>query len=162
MAAKRVPISVTTTVGDAINTAFSTIEDLASELREAYENTPESLQQSGAGEARGEAADTLENISEPDVPECAQELPVAFTHMPLPRRSSRSDRLADGLGYAYQAIEVIEERIEVLTKQQSDNDKDDSAVAETQEEIDALDSLRDEVTTMIEEAESVEFPGMFG
>ena len=70
MAAKREPVAISTTVGDAISTAFGIIEDLATEMRDAYDNTPESLQSSGVGEARGEAADALEGISEvDDVPE---------------------------------------------------------------------------------------------
>src|SRR5512135_2985576 len=101
-------VTVKTTVGDAISTAYSIIEDLAAEMRDAYDNTPESLQSSAVGEARGEAADTLEGIDQPDVPKKLSELPLEFKLIPLKRHASRSDRLDDGLEYARAAVEAMD------------------------------------------------------
>jgi hypothetical protein len=156
--AKRKPVKIETTVGDAVNTAFGVIEELAGEMREAYNNTPESLQQSGVGEARGEAAGTLENISEPDVPEALQHLPVVFEQLPMLRSASRADRLADGLESASQAIEALNAHAEVL-KLNPSADEEGMARAALLEELEATVT---EIQDMIDEAEGVSFPGMFG
>jgi len=143
MAAKREPVAISTTVGDAISTAFGIIEDLATEMRDAYDNTPESLQSSGVGEARGEAADALEGISEvDDVPEQFAELKVTFYALPLKSKASRRDRMADGLRYAEEAITALE--------------------AYEGADEDGKDGLITDIQSMIDEAEAVEFPGMFG
>jgi hypothetical protein len=49
----------TTTVEDLVEGAYAEIESLGEEMREAYENMPESLQQADIGQRRGEAADNL-------------------------------------------------------------------------------------------------------
>ena len=156
--AKRKPIKIETTVGDAVNTAYGVIEELAGEMRDAYDNTPESLQQSGVGEARGEAANTLENISEPDVAEALQHLPVVFEQLPLLRSASRADRLADGLEYAAQAITALNDRAAVLMLDPSSDEAGLARVAELEE----VEALVTEIEDMVSEAEGVSFPGMFG
>ena len=140
--AKRKLIKIETTVADAVSTAFGVITELAEEMRDAFDNTPKSLQQSGVGEARGEAADTLESISEPDVPEDMADIKIEFETLPLMARASRAQRLSDGLHYAYLAIEAAE-------------------AAEGLDE-DEVSTFTTEVQDMIDEAEGVEFPGMFG
>ena len=213
---KREPRPINTTVADAISTAFGVITELAEEMREAFDNTPESLQSSGAGEARGEAADALEQISEPDVPEGLGDLPVTFSLLPLPRKASRADRLSDGLEYAKQAISVLEDHKQKLEDGNADEDEgwedyegEDAKVvlldehdpeAFTKAIVDAfeekmatkvilmddrggtgaikallmglereevasaddVDTFIDEVQAMVDEAEEVSFPGMFG
>ena len=65
------------TIADAISEAYGELQTIGEEMREAFDNTPESLQSGGVGEARGEAADALENISELDVPEALQDIQAA-------------------------------------------------------------------------------------
>jgi sugar (pentulose or hexulose) kinase len=151
---KRVPIAIDTTVAGAINTAFGVLEELAEEMREAYENTPESLQSSAVGEARSEAADALESISEPDMPEWAADVAVKFTLLPLKRNASRSARRDEAVEYARQAFEALEAHREQQAAIETTDD-------ENTDLIDALDALLDETQTMIDEAEAVEFPGMY-
>lgn len=149
--------TVTTTVMDAISTAYGIIEEIGGEMREWYENMPENVQNGDKACTICETADTLENIEEPNPPLHACELKVEFKTKPLLKRASRSDRLTDGLHYAYQAIEAIEARIEELKDKQGITDADQDA-----EQIDELETLRDEVQSMIDDAEGVEFPGMMG
>lgn len=141
-------------VPGAVNDSFATIEELGSEMRDAFDNTPESLQNSGVGEARGEAADALENISEPSAPDCACSLNVSIEYVPA-KGSSRRARMDDGLQPAYAAIAVIDERIAAL-------DEKEELTDDEQSEHDELTAYRDEIEEMIEEAESVTFPGMYG
>jgi hypothetical protein len=139
-----------------VNTAFCCIEELAGEMRDAFENTPESLQGSGAGAAREEAADQLENIYEPSVPDTVQHLPVVFALLPLSRRATRSERLNDGLQYAMSAIEVMQERID------TDYADEEKLTPEQKDQLAEITECIDNVQAMIDEAEGVSFPGMYG
>lgn len=134
-------IQVDTTVGDAINTMCSCLEDLATELREWYDNMPENLQ---GGSKVDEAANVLEDISEPDVPDFIKEAPVTFQHPPPKKRQSRAARRDDAVAYGQAALEVIEERLEAT---------------EGGDDHGALESLRDDVQEIIDNAEGVDFPG---
>lgn len=156
MRKKNPPKEINTTVSGAVSQAFSVIEELGYEMREAYENTPESLQSSAVGEARGEAADNLENISEPDIPESIAEVPVKFFAMPLKAKASRADRLDEGLDYARNAVDALQE----IMDEHLLEDEEDAKFGElTREDVEAV---IEEINDMIEEAENVSFPGMFG
>lgn len=144
------PIKIETTVGEAVGTAYMLIEELAGEMREAYDNTPESLQNGGVGEARGEAADTLENISEPTCDnETVNELKATFELMPSRKRHgpSRADRRDEATRYAQEAIDTLQAFLE----EHEEGDAHDDAEA-----------FADEIQSLIDEVEGVEFPGMFG
>lgn len=143
----KIHVHESSSVADAVSEAWSIVEELASEMREAYDNTPESLQQSGVGEARGEAADALENLSEPEVPDAVSELRATFFRPKLPKRASRAQRLADGLIAAETAVGVVEEWL-------SEN--------EGHEDYDEVESFRDELQDFVDEANNVSFPGMYG
>lgn len=129
------------TVGSAVSDAFGILEELAEEMREAYDNTPESLQSSPVGEARGEAADALESITEADVPKKFDEVMVKFDYVPV-KRPSRAARCSEAVEILTQAISALEE-----LEGDDDDDRDDTV---------------SEIQTIIDEAEGVYFPGMFG
>ena len=123
-------------------------------MRDAYDNTPESLQNDGVGAARGEAADALENINEPDVPTELQgdnfkvKWTVKILSPSAQRRQSRSDR-------RYEAVETLNQVVQYLGEIQDDEKMSDDVK-------DAATILIDEIQTVIDEAEAVEFPGMYG
>lgn len=144
-------------LADAVSTAFGEITSLGEEMREAFDNTPESLQQSGVGEARGEAADNLENISEIDVPDILQDTdakkfevtwsePVRTAKQAM--KLSRSARRDDALMMLDACVEFLNE----LADKES----------ESEEIRDAAKELSDELENAKGEIEAVEFPGMFG
>lgn len=142
------------TIEDAISEAYGDLESLAGEMRDAFDNTPESLQNDGVGAARGEAADALENISEPTVSDELQgdKFKVKWTVRVLSpsalRKQSRSSRRDE----AVQTLNAVVERLEEF-------ETDDKA---TDEEKQAASEFVDEIQQMIDEAEAVEFPGMYG
>lgn len=130
------------TLAEAVEEAWDELQILAEEMREAFDNTPESLQGSGAGEKRGEAADALEDLSEPSVPEALKLVEVTY-YVPasVPKRGlSRSARRDHACG-------VLDRLVEVL------NEKEENK--EAMELAQELEELKDN-------AEAVEFPGMFG
>lgn len=145
-------------IEDAISEAFGELQSLGEEMREAFDNTPESLQNSGVGEARGEAADALENISEPDIPTELQgdKFKVKWqVHAMTPKqqmKQSRSARRDDALA-TLNAVAYFLDQID---------DEENSDAHYSDEEKEAASTLVDEVRQMIDEAESVDFPGMFG
>lgn len=142
------------TIVDAISEACGEITSLAEEMRDAFDNTPESLQSSGAGEARGEAADALENISEPDVPEELQgdKFKIKWHVRALPAKQQAKLSRAARRDEAVQTLTAVVERLNAIT--------DDAEF--TEEEREAASGFADEVQQIIDEAEAVEFPGMYG
>lgn len=142
------------TIEDAVSEAFGEIQSLAEEMREAFNNTPESLQSGGVGEARGEAADALENISEPDVPTELQgdKFKVKWAVRTLtPKQQMKRSRSAR-CSEAVETLNMVVQRLDEINKDQT----------QTQEVRDVADSFSDEVQNIIDEAEGVEFPGMYG
>lgn len=139
---------------DLVSSAFGDLQSLGEEMREAFDNTPESLQNDGVGAARGEAADNLENLSEPECPEELQgeRFIVKYQERQLSpsaqRKLSRSGRCSSACDDLRHAIEYLE------------NIEDDKTY--TKEEREAASEFKGEIENLIDEAEAVEFPGMYG
>ncbi len=153
----------TTRLDDVVSNV-SNYSDLASELRDWYDNLPESFQQGDKGSMLDESASTLENISEPAVPDWAGAMAVYCP--PMLDISSRADR-RDAISHELQqAVDAIDE---ALTKGRFPLKDDDEGNmyqlppedAEDTEQRDELQSLKDELENIISEAEGVEFPGMY-
>lgn len=143
-------VKVKAFISDAVSGAFSIVEELAGEMREAFDNTPESLQNSGVGEARGEAADNLENISEVDVPErfTNEEWSVTWVEYPSGKRGlSRSKRRDNAVA----AMDAVIARLDEVI----DDSTDEARVSDAE-------TLRDDLENAKSELEAVEFPGMYG
>jgi hypothetical protein len=136
-----------TTIGAAVNTAFSGIEEIGSEMRDWFDNMPENLQGSGKGDEVSEAADTLEGVSEPDVPSCIAEREFDRCYFPPKKRMSRSARLDEYLDYARQAVTEMQAALDEPHYSEEEKAEIESCVSETQD--------------MIDEAEGVSFPGMY-
>ncbi|HEX2557439.1 MAG TPA: hypothetical protein VHK86_03880, partial [Nitrososphaera sp.] len=131
--------------------AYGELQTLGEEMREAYDNTPESLQNSGVGEARGEAADNLENISEPNVPEELMGDKFTFKfNSSTKKKTSRSDR-------RYEAVETLQAVSAFLGDIEENRDGKYS-----KEEVQAASDFVQDIDQMVDEAEAVDFPGMYG
>lgn len=138
---------------DAVSEAFGEITALAEEMREAFDNTPDSLQQSGVGEARGQAADDLENISEVEVPgEADKGLHLLRVQVPRTRYGSRNPSRAarrdDACATLQACMDMLDTHIEKMPVGEVDTDE--------------AQSFRDELDSAKDEAEQVNFPGMYG
>jgi hypothetical protein len=157
---KKAATPISTTVGAAISDGFSELLTLGEEMREICDNTPENLQSSSKYEEREAAADALENLSEPDVPESVADIAVNFSIMPHKRSYvSRSDRRHEAIQYLQAAIDVLNENVEAWREAEkelvaADPDKTDPRISDAEE-------LIEEVQEAIDEGEAVEFPGMY-
>jgi hypothetical protein len=146
-------------LADAVSEAFSELQSLGEEMRDAFDNTPESLQQSAVGEARGEAADALEGLDEPDVDDMFGSVPVEWStfHKRRESRSLRRDNACSALDQAISALQALQdddEAIKAITAEHTDKSIDDIK--------EAAESLRDDLERLKDDAEAVEFPGMYG
>jgi hypothetical protein len=144
---RREPTKVETTVADAVNTCFTMLEELAGEMRGICDNTHENLQNSDLYSRRDETASALEGIRELTVPDSVGDLPVVILIQPPKRRNriSRSYRCAEACQYGTAAVEVLEAMEKIPQDQQEE-----------------IESLITEIQEMVETAEGVEFPGMYG
>ena len=131
--------SLNMTLEEAVGSAYSMIEDLANEVREVVDAAADTnFASSQRIQTLEETADTLENASEPTVPDELSKLEVTVGVMRGVR--SRNDRRNEACSYIACVVDVLRER------------EDDTAAEE----------LADELEEAQNEWENVEFPGMYG
>jgi hypothetical protein len=126
----------TSTVADLVDNAFGTLEDLAGEVGDWYDNLPGGFQSGDKGSALDDARNTLGSLSQPDVNEQLGALEVYYE--PAQEIRSRASRRDDAVGRLEAVVDVL-------------------ATSDYPEAKDLIDELEN----AIGEAESVEFPGMY-
>lgn len=137
-------------VADAVSGGYSELEELASECREMFDNASEGLQQTQRLQTFEQTADTLEGLSEPDVPECVGELrfQVRLEIPNRPRRGlSRATRCANATALLQGALDAMQAWLE------ENSEHDDASDVEDQ-----CNGIENDIS----EAEGAEFPGMYG
>lgn len=173
--AKRVkPQRVESTVSALVSDAFDLAEELRSELESWHGNLPEAFQNGSKGEALQTAMDAIEAAQRIDDVH-ARVADNKVSYMPLKRRASRADRLAqcrEFLEIAASEAETAASDLEDMkydeeTGERNEDDKVNYPDApDTEEERDTLvDELRNfisECNDAVAEWENVEFPGMYG
>lgn len=140
----------TTTVASIVERAFNDFAELKDELQEWHDNLPESFQEGDKGYALSEAVDELERLEPPEIPEVAKGWPVFF-RPPLEchSRSARCGVACEMLRLVAQDLEHEAETRNVL------GDKDDHKLAKS------LKGVAQELFAVADDAESVNFPGMY-
>ena len=172
------------TVSSFVSDGFSEITGLGEELREAYDNAPDNLKGTSVNEARDSTASEIENLSEPDVPEALQDLDCVtsidngkvYRGRQTQSRACRASNAASQLRAAAETVREWLERHEEI----EDADPNDAAAlkarAEAIEKIETEgmdieayntavqegEALADELESMADTIEGLEFPGMFG
>jgi len=133
----------TKTVQQMIDDAYETISNLGSELREAFERTPESLQETDVAIAREEAATVCEDIAgdKPDAPKKVSKLTIL--RRPVSRGKSRRDEAGEAAATLEAVAAEVEKNFDI---------KRDSKLTQFVEHI----------LQHAGEIEDIEFPGMFG
>lgn len=152
-----------TTLGSAISDGYATLQELRDEVREAYDNMPESLQSGERGSALDETASSLDNEVDGDP---ADELPEYYADVQITygsnrrKRQSRSDRRDQ----AVRMLEAAESRLQDLCADLEDQmvDDEENARGELDETKRTLEDVAERVRSCIDVATSVEFPGMYG
>jgi len=146
----------TVDVSSLIEDAYSIIEELAGEMEEAADNTPESLQESEIGQRRRQAADDLGALDRPSsIPdECSE---ITGVYLPNDgdsgsrpaRASAAGDRLTT-------AATILQEHID-------NYEKPEDAPADYEEpDFSDLETLIGELEDTSGSLDDVDFPGMYG
>lgn len=140
--------TVSAVVGDAIGMIQSLTEEIQ-EVVDGASGTPR--ENTGRIQTLSDTADTLSNISEPDVPEIVGDLKVSYMEQVSTRGLSRGSQRDNATSMLQAAVDAMREWL--------DEQKDPEAM---QDAIDEVDSAADEIDNIISDAEGVDFPGMFG
>jgi hypothetical protein len=135
----------------SIEDAYSAIAELGEEMRSNADNMQgTNLEQTEKYTATEEAADTLEAISAPDVPDVISELAMSWSES-INKRKGRGPSRDVRLG---NAIAILHAAVEVAQSWAADNpDHDDH---------DDVEQFISDLEDTISDTENVEFPGMFG
>ena len=149
-------VQVESTIAGTINDAFTQVEDLKSGLQDWYDNLPENFQNGSKGEALTEAINQLELDSEPEVPEYIREAPIQVTHTKA-RKMSRRLLCEEATGMLESVVSWLESEIEAYRDGAAENSESDH-----NERADELETLKDELSSAVDNWQSTEFPGMFG
>jgi len=128
----------TTTIESAISIALNDLESLGNELQDSFDATPESLQGTDANQAKSEAAEVLQNIDVPEIPEKFRALEITLN---VPHRNKPSRLLRQTLRDDY--IQVLAQVIEFF------QELDDEESSDLQEQLQAI----------IDDCEAVDLPG---
>jgi hypothetical protein len=126
-------------IADLVDDSFSTFRELGEEVRQNAENMEEKFPTKA--EQYAEAADVMENLNEPDVPESLAKMEISFRELPN-KRTGREARCSDACGQLQRVVDHLE-----------GIDGELKADAE---------SLKGELEDVISEAENASFPGMYG
>jgi len=156
------------TLESAVGGAFSEIEELAGEFREMVDNAPENLHGSSLYETRESTADTLENLSAPDVPDALGEIGVTYTQAAgrgkrgAMSRATRAENAASILSACVDAVREWVESNPLPEEDEKESDEDKTKREELEEAHEGADTLIDELEEAASEVENAEYPGMFG
>lgn len=142
--AKLVSTTQKTTIGGAIEEAFSEIESLRDEMTEWRDNMEERLSHTEKYERVSECADALDNVREIDVPDSLRDVPVEIVHQRKASKKSPYPRWVR-LQNASNALEAVKWMIE-----------------EKEDPTDEEEQLASDIGDVVDELSGVEFPGMFG
>jgi hypothetical protein len=156
-----------TTVQSAIEDGLQILSELRDELQEAVDNMPDSLRDGQRGSTLQESVSTLEGFCDetPDFDDCGPGAECEVEYGANRRRKqSRSDRRDE-------AVRMLDAGIDGLrgwadsqggTETVPEEGEDEDAREEQQAQMDRCRELADEIEQWKDEADGVEFPGMYG
>lgn len=144
-------VTVEQPMSSAVEGAINDLMELAQELRSWSDNMQESnLRESEKAQLVSEAADTLEQIEEVDIPECLDELKVSYTimrHVNKKYPGSREVRCSNAAAALSAAASAIASWLE-------NHDE--------HEDRDEVDTLQEQLDKWGSECEGLTIPGMYG
>lgn len=173
-------------ISSLISDGYGEIAELGEECRSASDNFPNS--EHPKAQAFAEAADTLEGVSEADVPDCLSENDAEVSYSLLVNKDKRKGTArharcsnacgkltaaADGIRALIEELSAekgaLESRLEDVNKGTLEEGDDALTADEMQERIDLLETrdsdleeLADQLESDAGDCEGVEFPGLYG
>ena len=167
------------TVGDVSAHVDALRDELGEEMRSWYDNMSENLQGGDKGSQVDEAASTLEGLDTPDVPDIISDLGFSYSVQHKGGRKGdprwlRRDNETSALSSAVDAVRewVDSAKTAVAEFEEENPEAEDDAQVELGEQTHTLQELRDgieeaeqfadDLESLKDEADGVEFPGMYG
>jgi uncharacterized protein (UPF0147 family) len=138
----------------SVTDAIAELTALGDEAREVVDNASEGLAQTQRIQTFDETASALEGISEPDVPECVQELAIRYSEQRKKKGESRAVRCGNAVSVLSAAVDVLENWLDGLQPDPEDD--------EGQEQKAEVEQFKDDLQEIIDAADGCEFPGMYG
>ena len=154
----------TSTVADVVDEAFAEAEALGEEIREWYDNLPESFQDSDKGYSLDEAANGFENLDRPDTPgandgDSIDVRSVSVLYLPDLEGYSRPRRAAECSGKLRAVVDLFRDA-------DHEDEDDRQLLGDVWEENGDLkteiNEWLDELENQADEIEAIEIPGMYG
>lgn len=154
-------------VDGLIDSGYSIMGELKSELQDWYDNINENFQNGDKGDQLQTAIDCMD---EADNPPYLPPLPDSYSGVQVEvrvsnkRRQSRSDRRDEAVGYLSAAINTINDWVaeyDLIVNSRTE-DEDEDSKPEDEFPRDDLDALTMDLENAMGEFENVDFPGMFG
>lgn len=146
-----------------VSSAFSDLEGLRDEVREIVDNASDGLRETQRIQTLESTADTLDGVSEPDLPSCLEGHTFGYAIMvnTNPKKgASRSVRCANACAVFSAAAEAARD---LLTESQERRDTPDASEDDiSADDEGGVETFIDECEEVVNECESLEFPGMFG
>jgi len=151
----------------AISDAFAAITSIGDECRESYDNMPENLQGASYAEGLSNVADTIEGLSEPELPDWLTD-DSYYTNWTEDRRASlsRAARLNNAVAALEGAVEAIDsmcgsieseiDELSVSSSRKSDETK--AKITDLETKLEESQQVRDELQSLIDEVQYIEFP----
>lgn len=141
-------------LADAANEAYGDLQGLGEEMREWADNLEEKFSNTDKYQRVSEAADTLEGLNEPDYPDWANATKVQITELiKKPKRPSRASRRDDACSILQVCMEACQEWLDEHTEVKEGAELELSGT---------IEQLQNDLESLKDEAEAVEFPGMYG
>lgn len=162
------------TLQNAVANAFSELqESLAQEMREWHDSMPESLKNGDKAAAIEEVADTLEGLDVvelDDLPEALLNCKISWPEAvkvkgrsKTPSRSARRDTATVMLSAAIENLRGWADEQETQLEQAAAGDAvEEEEGKELEEQINTAREKADAIKEQKDDADGVEFPGMFG
>lgn len=132
----------TKSITDAVNEAFELIAEVKDEVQETYDNLSERAQEGERGEFLSDLIATLEAHSEPDVEEFIGSEDIQYVPNNKTTKKAKRDL----------AVTLLDNTCAVIEMLEADEERDWS-----EDEREALVSLRDELETVKSDWEGIEF-----
>lgn len=156
--------TIKTTLGSAVESSYQSLEELCGEMEELRDNLEEHFSSTNKYDMASTAASELcEAQNTVEIPDEVSKRDVSFSVV-LPRSKrkslSRADRCSNACACLEAALEVLNREKDELDIARAENG--DGYLSEDQEELlDSLNGAIEEMQPLLDNAQAVEFPGMF-
>jgi len=153
-------VSATGTVSDA-ESAIDSLKELGSECREIVDNASDGLKETQRIQTLEETADALEDLDMPDIPEAVAGLSFDY-HVQENRRKGRGPSRAVRRDNEVELLSACQSAVDQWVGERIAEIEEEGGNPDDHDEVQEAEQFSSELGDIISNAESAEFPGMFG